>query len=193
MAFWTTTAEPLRQHRWFMEFTPAGMKAVTYAVKKVDKPKAKIGEVTHKYLNHFFYFPGRLEWEPINMSIASTRSPHADDALWNVLLTAGYGRPTAGPEAGNLTSTIGKEKFKTALGSSISIKQVDPNGTVVEEWMIMNPFFTSVQFGPLDYANEDIVEITTTIRYDYAKLVGTDSGNDPAARADGNTVDLKNK
>ena len=190
MSFWTTDAEPLRQHRWFATITPAGISATTFALKKVDKPKAKIGEVTHKYLNHFFYYPGRLEWEPINMTFAAARNPSVDDALWGVLINAGYGRPTAGPQVGNQVSTIGKVKFKSALGATIDIKQVDPNGSVIETWQIVNPFFTSVQFGALDYANEDIVEITTTIRYDYAKLITVDAGVDPSMRTAGPNVEL---
>ena len=71
MAFWEGQVEPLRKNRWkmnipnFKDETKSGGTGdqYTYALKKVDKPKAKIGEITHKYMNHFFYYPGRLEWE----------------------------------------------------------------------------------------------------------------------------------
>ena len=59
MAFWSDAGgfEPKRNFRWRVIFTSPLMNTLSYALKKVDKPKAKIGEATHKYLNHFFYFP----------------------------------------------------------------------------------------------------------------------------------------
>lgn len=71
-----------------------GLDDVRYALKKVDKPKAKIAEVTHKYLNHFFYYPGRLEWESVNLTIAASLKPSVDDKLYNALTDAGYVYPT---------------------------------------------------------------------------------------------------
>lgn len=191
MSFWTSNVEPLRQHRWFISFGPAGIEASKFAVKKMDKPKLKIGEITHKYLNHFFYYPGRVEWEAINITFAAARiigSTSVSDQIWNTIVKAGYGIPSTGPVPGKQVSTIGKEKFKTALGTSLSLNQVDPGGNVIETWEIYNPFFTSVQFGALDYSNEDIVEVTTTIRYDYAIMnlsATTDSSGDPNTPPEG--------
>jgi len=176
MSFWTSNVEPLRQHRWFISFGPPGMETTKFAVKKMDKPKLKIGEITHKYLNHFFYYPGRVEWEAINISFAAARiigGTSVSDQIWNTIVKAGYGIPSRGPEIGKQVSTIGKEKFKTALGTSLTLTQVDPGGNPIEKWDIYNPFFTSVQFGALDYSNEDIVEVTTTVRYDYAIMNAT--------------------
>lgn len=190
--FWTNSTEPLRQHRWYVSISPPGIKDTVYALKKVDKPKAKIGEITHKYLNHFFYYPGRLEWEPINMTFASIgKSSSTAKALFDVLTGAGYGIPQGGPMPGATVSTIGKAKFNATLGSTIEIFQVDPDGEIIETWYITNPFFTSVQFGSLDYANEDIVEITTTIRYDYALLKVDDVGKDKENAMSGVSAELK--
>lgn len=173
MAFWSEAAEePLRQYRWYMNFgattnSSAKIDGLVYALKKVDKPKAKVNEITHKYLNHFFYYPGRLEWEAINLTIASVKM--ADTALYNVLTTAGYKWPT-GPEIRN---TISKNAFGSAIGSKLSLIQVDAAGTPIETWELKNPFFTSVQFGALDYGSEEIVEITCTLRYDMANLIAS--------------------
>lgn len=171
MAFWNTAGEPLRQFRWYMVFgsttTPVALDNIRYALKKVDKPKAKINEITHKYLNHFYYYPGRLEWESINMTIASVLNPSADDILYNVLKQSGYIYPKSATEL----DTISKPKANKALGDSITIIQINSAGAPIEEWKLIKPFFTSVQFGPLDYASEEIVEIQCTVRYDSAELV----------------------
>ena len=170
MSFWSNAGEPLRQYRWIMAFGGnVDFDQHVYALKKVDKPKAKIEEITHKYLNHFFYYPGRLSWEPINLTIAAVTNPSVDDTLYKVLAAAGYMWPTTEKDT-ELKTTISKNKFGSAIGKNITIKQINSGGVSIEEWNLTNPFFTSVQFGSLDYSSEEIVEIQCTIRYDRAEL-----------------------
>ena len=97
MAFWSVQGpEPKRQYRWVVTFASQNLQSgIQYALKKVDKPKAKVGEITHKYLNHFFYYPGRLEWESIQMTFASISKPDATQLINGVLLGAGYGVPNS--------------------------------------------------------------------------------------------------
>jgi hypothetical protein len=173
MAFWSAVGtEPKRAHRWVVTFPAAGvnLQQISYALKKVDKPKAKVGEITHKYLNHSFYYPGRLEWEAVNMTFASVTQVDANQLVNDVLLAAGYGVPQNAGITPEQRATIGKNKFAGALGRKIYIQQVDADGEKIEEWELNNPFFTSVQFGALDYSSEEIVEISCTVRYDWAKL-----------------------
>lgn len=180
MAFWSVQGpEPKRTYRWVVTFASTNLQSgISYALKKVDKPKAKVNSVQHKYLNHFFNYPGRLEWEDVNMTFAAITQPDATYLLNDVLIKAGYGVPqdngTSGP---NQLATIGKLKFNGALGNKLYIKQINPEGSVIEEWELNNPFFVSVQFGSLDYASEEIVEIATTVKYDWAKL------NSPTSQA----------
>lgn len=172
MAFWSAPGpEPLRQYRWYITF--AGDPELTnlkYALKKAEKPKAKVGTIQHKYMNHFFNYPGRLEWEDINITFAAVSHPsNASRVLFNVLEVAGYGVPQGTNNPTDMAS-IGKEKFGVALGRNFDIQQVDAQGTVVETWKLYNPFFTSVQFGALDYGSDEIVEITCGIKYDWAVI-----------------------
>lgn len=188
MAFWSSAvAEPKRNFRWVVEFGgAAGLDGIRYAAKKVDKPKAKINEASHKYLNHFFYYPGRLEWETINITFASVTDPDATQALMNLLKRVNYLVPNDAslPEAER--KTLGKAKFANEIGR-MKIIQVGVEGQAIETWQLNNPFFTSVQFGSLDYGNEDIVEISTTVRYDWAELLAlpTVVGAPPATPAGG--------
>jgi hypothetical protein len=172
MAFWSnpTAPEPKRNYRWYVNFDSGNglLSNIRYAVKKVDKPKAKIGEVTHKYLNHSFYYPGRLEWESVNLTMASVTDPDATSTLFQILRNAGYFVPS-NVDPGSERASIGKNKFDASIGR-INIFQVNADGVDIEQWTLIKPFFTSVQFGSLDYGNEDIVEISMTIRYDYAEL-----------------------
>jgi hypothetical protein len=175
MAFWSTeTTEPRRKYRWQVIFSPPGangqLSGLIFALKKTDKPKGKVNSTTHKYLNHNFNYPGRWEWEDINMTIASVTKPDATRLINEVLINSGYGVPFDA-SSGAQISTLGKRKFNGALGAFFEIRQLNPDGAVIENWKVVNPFFTSVNYGDLDYSSEDIVDITVGVKYDYAQLL----------------------
>ena len=45
----------------------------------------------------------------------------------------------------------------------------------LEEWQLINPFITKAEFGSLDYASDDMAEVSVTIRYDYAVMTLAES------------------
>lgn len=166
--FWKTElVEPKRQFRWYMKFGSSSgfLTPLVYALKKADKPKLKINSVSHKYLNHTFNFPGRVEWEEIGVTFASVSDVDATTLVHRLLNRAGYQTPETVAER----VTFSKQKFAGAIGS-IDIVQINADGAEIETWTLHNPFFTSVQYGALDYGNDEIVEITTNIKYDWAEL-----------------------
>ena len=48
---------------------------------------------------------------------------------------------------------------------------LNDEGVEIETWTLNNAFIKSVSFSDLDYANEDLREITMTVRYDWATCV----------------------
>jgi hypothetical protein len=181
MSFWSVAGpEPKRNFRWVVVFTGpnAGnpLQQISYALKKVNKPKGKFGDGTkHNYLNHEFYFPGRFVWDPIQMTIASVTKPDAVFLVNKLMQNAGYGVPNVDASQGRQTITPGKRKFAGALGNTLKIIQLDADGKQIETWSLYNPFFTTITFGDgLDYANEEISEIACTVKYDWAEVVTSD-------------------
>lgn len=186
MAFWSNaTAEPLRQFRWVVNFggnEVTSLDKVSFALKKIGRPKLKVGEITHKYINHSFYYPGRVEWEAINMTFAAVPvnandgEPGTAGSLLSILSDAGYVIPNKAALVGANVSTLAKEKFKNSVGD-MHIRNISPDGnTVLEGFVLVNPFFTSIEFGEMDYGSDEVLDITCTVRYDYAKFT-TDGAN----------------
>jgi hypothetical protein len=167
MSFWNTGLEPRRQNRWYMTFG-SGLKDIQYAIKKTDKPSVKVNEVMHKYLNHIFYYPGRVEWNPINVTLASVAgTENVEQLIHNVTLKSGYTFPSG--IATEQMKTISKSSFGANL-STILIVQINSLGQPIEVWKLNNPFFTEVKIGDLDYSNDEIVEMSFSISYDWAEL-----------------------
>tara|TARA_R100001082_G_scaffold86955_2_gene53486 strand:+ start:386 stop:937 length:552 start_codon:yes stop_codon:yes gene_type:complete len=169
--FWAQpTIEPKRQFRFILQLD--GIDAFT--IKSVKKPGFTISEYEHKYLNHTFYYPGRLTWNEIEFTLVDPVDPDMASALMNKLTLSGYQLPTDEQRA--LQSTISKARAVGALGL-VTIKQLaPPTGggglgveKVVEQWELNNAWVRDVTFGDLSYDSEDATEISVTLRYDFAE------------------------
>ena len=165
MAFWAApTTEPKRKYRWILNFGGTIGAIEQYLLKKVDKPSFDISETEHKYINHTFWYPGRVTWNEIEMTLVDPVTPDASDKMFDVLKQSGY----VFPLDPNTTQTISKANAVAALGE-FSIKQLGvSDGDFIEEWVLKNPWIKSVKFGELDYESDDLVDITITVRYDWA-------------------------
>ena len=95
----------------------------------------------------------------------------ADDtslALAEMLRNMGYYAPINDNSA---SSTITKKKAVNALGGEVKLKQIGANDSeTLEIWTLINPWIQNVEFGQLAYDSNEMVEISLTLRYDYAIL-----------------------
>lgn len=171
MAFWSdaTQKDPKRKYRWVMRIASIPV----YVLKRVDKPGFSVSETEHKYLNHTYYYPGRVEWQPISLTLADPVDPDMAATFMNILKDSGY----SPAQNENDVTTVSKQRAVAALGNQIEIQQIDSDGNAVETWKLVNPFITDVKFGDLDYEGDDMSEIEVTLRYDWCELETKNSGH----------------
>ena len=164
MSYWSDpNLEPKRAYRWIVEV--GGIEAWT--AKKVSKPSFTVTESTHTYLNHKFYYPGRVEWNTINLTLVDPLQPDSAAQIMAIISASGY----QVPENMNSLQTMSKKDAIAALGNPFRITQLDSTGGSMETWELANPWIKDVKFGELDYESDDMLEIELEIRYDYAKKV----------------------
>ena len=170
MGFWNEIGtDPKRKFRWFVQLGGADGESLQLAAKNVEKPKFEISTTDHKFINHTFYFPGRLTWQPISATFVDIGGDDdISEILSRVITASGYEPPE---DAEDCRRSITKQASVEAFGTNFSIKQVDGEGQPVEEWQLTNPWVSKIEYGSLDYTSEDLVEITMTIVYDHAKKV----------------------
>ena len=99
--------------------------------------------------------------------------------------TKNTARPITSPEKAStvansfgtgLTGELNQSKY--SLGDSIENKynfgiriiQFGPNQEIVEEWLLVNPIVKSMSFGELSYEDDDLVEYSMEIAYDWAEM-----------------------
>ena len=165
MSFWsdndTTAVLPKRQFRWVMNMGGVPQ----WIVKKVNKPAFSVSEGKHVYLNHTFYYPGRVEYEKISVTLVDPAAPDATAIMWDILKQSGYRLPTSQTDL----YTLNKQDGSTALGN-VQITQIDGIGKVQERISLKNPWIAGVKFGELDYESDNLLDLTLEIRYDFVSI-----------------------
>ena len=170
--FWQNPAlEPKRGFKFVLRV--AGTKTFgikQFLVKKVTKPAFTVTESEHKYLNHSFYFPGKVQWNEVAFTIVDTLGM-ADGtvAMVELFKQMGYTLPANPDGPGPNLGTISKKSATAAMGQ-VEIVQLDSDGDEREVWTLNNAWFKDVKFGELDYDSEDMLNVEVSLRYDNASL-----------------------
>ena len=178
MPFWSSgQVEPKRQFRFLV--TIAGMEqGATWYAKTAQKPGFAVGEATHAFLNHTFYYPGKVSWKEVTVTLVGPVNPDATGNLLSILRRSGYNVPGNINEPG-ATTTIAKGSASAQLGSVI-IRAIDEDGNILEQWTLNNPFIKDVTFNDYNYEQEGLSDITVQFRYDWASFEIPESpGRDP--------------
>jgi|TARA_Y100000034_G_C6771985_1_gene344424 hypothetical protein len=175
MPFWSTNfgedatlQDPKRKFRFTVEIqgiqSAQGGATLWYA-KTCAKPSFQIASQEHKYLNHTFWYPGAVTWQDIAMTLVDPVDPDMTATLSDIVVQSGYSPPTDA----NSLSTMSKAKAAGALGSVI-ITQIDHDGNPLETWTLWNAFLTEVKYGDLAYGDDALVEMSLTLKYDWARV-----------------------
>jgi|TARA_R110000824_G_scaffold199011_2_gene383060 hypothetical protein len=169
MGFWTESigADPKRQYRFIAEFAGLGGEC-SWMVKNIDKPSVSLSEASHEYLNHTFYYPGRVTWNSVSVTLVDPVEPDATATMMNAMFDAGYKIPKGYTSEDDL-STVSKSSATSVLGE-VKIRQINSDGKDVEVWKLRNAWIKSVTLSGLDYSGDSLSEVTMELRYDFASL-----------------------
>ena len=163
MAFWTDVkSEPTRKYRFLISADGQGtLKGNWWWAKTISKQSFEINQSSYQLGNHKFKYPGVLSWNDIEMTMVDVGSGTKD--LFANLEKVGYDIPT------NKMTGIGKNQAGSI--KQVAIQQLDSNGEIIEHWVLYNVVITRISFGDMSYSDDEIVELTMTLTYDYANLI----------------------
>ena len=177
MTFWNDAEMmPKRSHSFLMTIVGADEKIDNFMVKKTNKPGFTISKTTHKFLNHSFHFPGKIEWKPVKVTLVDSQKNDSATRMMKILDRAGYKAPVGPTFQVNDGSaqTISKKKFVKDALVRVMIEQVDDDGNMIDQWTLMNPWISDVDMGNLDYDSDDMLTLEIEFTYDWAKLTNPD-------------------
>ena len=180
-SYWADKAlEPKRNYKWYLSIqtgTTSKDLLQPWVVKSASKPSLSIGEASHSYINHTFYYPGKISWNTMDISVVDPGGPMNDTTkiILNAIRSSGYAYPN---EIANNAAAAGVTFSKSAAVDSLGtvvLRQIGggPVGAggiskVIDRWTLHNAWIKDVNFGSLSYDNEDLTNISITLRYDWA-------------------------
>jgi len=168
--FWSSKdLEPKRQFRFIVSLQPDAVE-LRFAAKTADRPTYTIGETEHRFFNHTFYYPGRMNWNTVGMTLVDAVTPGSTELLYKYLSNIGIQQPVDFQVA--TSTTITKASAVSSLGD-VKIRELGTNSenetVIIGEWSLINAFITEVNFGSHSYDSDEMVEISLTLRYDWAQ------------------------
>ena len=148
-----TPFEPKLKNRFIMQID--GINA--YLIKTINRPSITNDEVVLEHMNTTRYVKGKSRWEPLEITLYDPVVPSAAQQVMEWVRL-------------HHESVTGRDGYADFYKKSITFNLLDPVGAVIEEWELKGAMIQSANFGDLDFATSDPVEISMTLRYDYAIL-----------------------
>ena len=118
MTFWSAqydaqSKDPKRGFRFKITFQGMNGRDIVWFAKKITKPSYTLTESKHSYLNHNFYFPGRVEWDSISMTLVDPVSPGAVAQTNAIVVASGYQVPGSPADLASISKGKSTAAVKT--------------------------------------------------------------------------------
>ena len=148
-----TAFEPKLQNRFLMEIE--GIPA--YLIKKIDRPSITFGEVVLDHINVKRKIKGKANWDNVTAELYDPVTPSGAQAVMEWVRLSHE-------------SVTGRDGYSDFYKKDLKIQTLGPVGDVVEEWIMKGAYCTQANFGDADWTSDTPMNITITMRMDYAIL-----------------------
>jgi len=148
-----TPFEPKLKNRFI--FNVDGIPA--YVVKTANRPQITFEEVELHHMNVRRYVKGKGAWQTLQVTLYDPIVPSSSQAVMEWIRLSHE-------------SVTGRDGYSDFYKKDVDFQLVGPVGDIVEEWKLKGAWIQDATFGDLDFSSSDPVDITLTLRYDYAIL-----------------------
>ena len=128
-----------------------------YVIKTAARPQITFDDVELHHMNVVRYVKGKGQWQPLNLTLYDPIVPSAAQSVMEWVRLSHE-------------SVTGRDGYSDFYKKDVVINVLGPVGDKVEEWSLKGAYINDAQFGDLDFADATAVEISLTLRYDYAVL-----------------------
>lgn len=149
--------EPLRKNRFIISF-PNDTGIQSWWVSTSNLPSINQNATELQFLNTSTWVLGRYTWEDLEITFRQFMGPSTAQAIMEWVRLESE-------------STTGRQGYAAGYKRNITISMLDPTGVVVQKWVLINAFPTTVNFGSVGYDGDDVADVTMNLKYDYAILV----------------------
>jgi hypothetical protein len=148
-----TAFEPKMTNRFilYMDGIPS------YLVKKVARPSITQEKKPIDHINVQRYVKGKTIWGEMQMTLYDPIVPSGAQAVMEWVRL-------------HHESVTGRDGYLEFYKKDLTLNILGPVGDRVEEWIIKGAQITQVQFGDMDWSQDNPVEFTMTVQPDYCIL-----------------------
>lgn len=172
-------------HRFFLELRGID---VAYIVD-VNRPSYTIQTQESRLLNWSFSVPTSITWDPVSFTIKEIFEGYGFTTVlgyfYNKLTDLVWDPPNNINK--DYIKDLGKLQLTDALGP-VKIKSLNEKGEAVETWELHGAYITSVKPSQLNYDQDNLTNISVTIKYDFATLEVKDQTSKYSAFQTNNTT-----
>ena len=148
-----TPFEPKLKNRFVMSID--GIPA--YLIKTANRPTISFEEVELNHMNVKRFVKGKATWETIEITMYDPVVPSAAQAAMEWIRLSHE-------------SVTGRDGYSDFYKKDVNFQVLGPVGDVVEQWTLKGTWIQAANFNDLDFASSEPVDISLTLRYDYAIL-----------------------
>lgn len=144
--------EPLRENRFFLEF-PSELGVEVWEVLAVKRPSININRVAIPYFDQEVGVSGKVTVGTIDIELIQHIAPSTSQKvmewvrLHHEILT-------------------GRSGYAAGYKKTLTIKQTDPNGVVVDAFVLFDCQITAVDFGNNTYDSDAVQKVRLTVHPD---------------------------
>jgi len=148
-----TPFEPKLKNRFVMSID--GIPA--YLIKTANRPSISFEEVELNHMNVKRFVKGKATWETIEITMYDPVVPSAAQAAMEWIRLSHE-------------SVTGRDGYSDFYKKDVDFSVLGPVGDIVEQWKLKGTWIQAANFNDMDFASSDPVDISLTLRYDYAIL-----------------------
>ena len=148
-----TPFEPKTKNRFIMyvEGVPA------FLIKTINRPSITFEEIELDHINVKRYVKGKGSWETLEITLYDPIVPSGAQSVMEWVRLS-------------KESVTGRDGYSDFYKKDITINVLGPVGDKVEEWTLKGAWIQAANFGDLDWSASEPLDISLTLRYDYAVL-----------------------
>ena len=129
----------------------------SYIIKAASRPSIDQGELILDHINVERKLKGKTRWQDVSITLYDPIVPSGAQAVMEWVRL-------------HHESLTGRDGYSTQYKKDIRFNSLSPTGEIIEEWLLKGAFIADSNFGQMDWATEDSVQIELTLKYDYAVL-----------------------
>lgn len=129
----------------------------SYMIKKINRPNVEFGDIDLHHINTRRKLKGKINWGDFTMTLYDPIVPSGAQAVMEWVRTAHE-------------SVTGRDGYSAFYKRDLQFEVLGPVGDIIEEWVLKGAYIKSANFGDMDWADDQQVEIELTLRIDYAVL-----------------------